>query len=62
MPAAIKKPYRKWFRKMCTNSNIKPQTRTFGKGWKRDTEHINATSRCFQTYISLEPERASEII
>lgn len=40
----------KGFKMICINDDIKPQTKTFWKGGKRNIESINVTRRYFQTY------------
>lgn len=47
-----KKNRKSWkgFEMICINDDIKPQTKTFWKEGKRNTESIHVTRKCFQTY------------
>ena len=46
---------------ICINDDIKPQTKTFWKGGKRNIESINVTRRYFQTYRILYPEKTETV-
>lgn len=50
----------KGFEKVYTTSDIKRHIKIFWERWKRNTKCMKVTSRCFQTYRILQPERPLE--